>query len=137
MTTVAPAPITDQYRSESEKEAQRFADVVRYNIRRYMRLTGVLQKDIAKATGISRPAVTLMLNGGSELRLERVYLIAKELGVTFDDLFDDTYYKQDEDFLNKMSQEMKKAPTGNRSRLSEGAPAGIRTLDTLIKSQLL
>ena len=30
-------------------EAQRFEDVARYNIRRYMRLTGKIQKDLAHA----------------------------------------------------------------------------------------
>ena len=29
-------------------EAQRFEDVARYNIRRYMRLTGKIQKDLAR-----------------------------------------------------------------------------------------
>ena len=44
-------------------EAQRFEDVARYNIRRYMRLTGKIQKDLAHALGVSRPTITLMLKG--------------------------------------------------------------------------
>ena len=83
-------------------EAQRFEDVARYNIRRYMRLTGKLQKDLAQALGVSRPTVTLMLKGETKLNLRQAFLIAKALGVTVEDLIDDTYYCQDEEFMKKM-----------------------------------
>ena len=83
-------------------EAQRFEDVARYNIRRYMRLTGKIQKDLAHALGVSRPTITLMLKGETKLNLRQVFLIAKALGVTVEDLIDDTYYCQDEEFMNKM-----------------------------------
>nr|WP_256866833.1 helix-turn-helix transcriptional regulator [Bifidobacterium longum] len=74
-----------------------------------MRLTGKLQKDLARAMGVTRPAVTLMLNGGSEIRLKKMYLAARELGVTISDLTDDTYYRQDEDFLSRFEANNKKA----------------------------
>ena len=97
---------------DRERAAARFADVVRYNIRRYMRLTGKLQKDLAKAMGVTRPAVTQMLNGSTKIKLEQLYLAARELGVTVDDLIDDTYYCQDEDFVARM-QENEKTVAGN------------------------
>ncbi len=31
-----------------------------------------------------------------------MYLAAKELGVTISDLTDDTYYRQDEDFISRI-----------------------------------
>lgn len=45
-----------------------------------------------------------------------MYLAAKELGVTISDLTDDTYYRQDEDFISRIKPENKKTPadTGNR-----------------------
>ena len=82
--------------------AARFLDIVRYNIRRYMRLTGKLQKDLAHAMGISRPAVTLILNGTTKPKLDQIYLAASALGVTVNDLIDDTYYVQDETFIKQM-----------------------------------
>ena len=83
-------------------EAQRFEDVARYNIRRYMRLTGKIQKDLAHALGVSRPTITLMLKGETiRSNLRQVFLIAKALGVTAEDLIDDTYYCQDEEFMKK------------------------------------
>ena len=83
-------------------EAQRFEDVARYNIRRYMRLTGKIQKDLAHALGVSRPTLTLRLKGETKLNLRHVFLIAKALGVTVEDLIDDTYYCQDEEFMKKL-----------------------------------
>ena len=83
-------------------EAQRFEDVARYNIRRYMRLTGKIQKDLAHALGVSRPTITLMLKGETKINLRQVFLIAKALGVTVEDLIDDTYYCQDEEFMKKL-----------------------------------
>ena len=83
-------------------EAQRFEDVARYNIRRYMRLTGKIQKDLAHALGVSRPTITLMLKGETKINLRQVFFIAKALGVTVEDLIDDTYYCQDEEFMKKL-----------------------------------
>ncbi|WP_301271019.1 helix-turn-helix transcriptional regulator [Bifidobacterium pseudolongum] len=99
--------------------AARFLDIVRYNIRRYMRLTGKLQKDLAHAMGISRPAVTLILNGTTKPKLDQIYLAASALGVTVNDLIDDTYYVQDETFIKQMhdsvfNTELTKIPTATR-----------------------
>lgn len=109
MTTANLIQTSHPSHMNEEDEAARFEDTVRYNIRRYMRLTGKLQKDLARAMGVTRPAVTLMLNGGSEIRLKKMYLAARELGVTISDLTDDTYYRQDEDFLSRFEANNKKA----------------------------
>lgn len=60
-------------------EAQRFEDVARYNIRRYMRLTGKIQKDLAHALGVSRPTITLMLKGEQNLICGKCSLLPKLL----------------------------------------------------------
>ena len=109
MTTANLIQTSHPSHMNEEDEAARFEDTVRYNIRRYMRITGKLQKDLARAMGVTRPAVTLMLNGGSEIRLKKMYLAARELGVTISDLTDDTYYRQDEDFLSRFEANNKKA----------------------------
>nr|WP_241227232.1 helix-turn-helix transcriptional regulator [Bifidobacterium callimiconis] len=62
--------------------------------------------------GVTRPAVTQMLNGTTKIKLEQLYLAARELGVTVNDLIDDTYYRQDEDFVARM-QENEKTVAGN------------------------
>ena len=59
----------------------------------------------------------LCSTGGSEIRPKKMYLAAKELGVTTSDLTDDTYYRQDEDFISRIKPENKKDP----SRKSTGA----------------
>ena len=51
-----------------------------------------------------------------------MYLTAKELGVTISDLTDDTYYRQDEDFISRIKPENKKAPADNRPEPSELCP---------------
>ena len=61
-------------------------------------------------------------NGGSEIRPKKMYLAAKELGVTISDLTDDTYYRQDEDFISRIKPEDKKTPADNRPEPSELCP---------------
>lgn len=51
-----------------------------------------------------------------------MYLAAKELGATISDLTDDTYYRQDEDFISRIKPENKKTPADNRPEPSELCP---------------
>ena len=51
-----------------------------------------------------------------------MYLAAKELGVTISDLTDDTYYRQDEDFISRIKPENNKTPADNRPEPSELCP---------------
>ena len=92
---------------------ERMEEVVRYNIRRYMRLAGKSQADIATLWGVTRGAVSQRLNGYSVLKFTEVALAAAELGVSISDLMDDKYLLQDEDFTSRLDEADNKEATGN------------------------
>lgn len=120
---------------EISAEANALMHVVRYNIRRYMRLQDISQKEIAELLNLTRPAISQILTGTSRPRLDQIFMIAQYLGVSMDDLMDATAYRQDEELRARMLANTKRAPTEVGTR--GGAPSGTRTLDTLIKSQML
>ena len=91
---------------------ERMEEVVRYNIRRYMRLAGKSQADIATLWGVTRGAVSQRLNGYSVLKFTEVALAAAELGVSISDLMDDKYLLQDEDFTSRLDEADNKKATG-------------------------
>ena len=115
----------------------RLEKVVAYNIRRYMRFAGLSQGDLASLWGVTRGAVSQRLNGYSHLKFTEVAQAAEVLNVSIADLMDEDAYKQDEELRERMLANTKKAPADTRPRLLVGAPSGTRTLDTLIKSQML
>lgn len=92
---------------------ERMEEVVRYNIRRYMRLAGKSQADIATLWGVTRGAVSQRLNGYSVLKFTEVALAAAELGVSISDLMDDKYLLQDEDFTGRLDEADNKKATGD------------------------
>lgn len=92
---------------------ERMEEVVRYNIRRYMRLAGKSQADIATLWGVTRGAVSQRLNGYSVLKFTEVALAAAELGVSISDLMDDKYLLQDEDFTSRLDEADNKKAAGN------------------------
>ena len=92
---------------------ERMEEVVRYNIRRYMRLAGKSQADIATLWGVTRGAVSQRLNGYSVLKFTEVALAAAELGVSISDLMYDKYLLQDEDFTSRLDEADNKEATGN------------------------
>ena len=92
---------------------ERMEEVVRYNIRRYMRLAGKNQADIATLWGVTRGAVSQRLNGYSVLKFTEVALAAAELGVSISDLMDDKYLLQDEDFTSRLDEADNKKATGD------------------------
>lgn len=92
---------------------ERMEEVVRYNIRRYMRLAGKSQADIATLWGVTRGAVSQRLNGYSVLKFTEVALAAAELGVSISDLMDDKYLLQDEDFTSRLDEADNKNATGD------------------------
>lgn len=96
MTAAVNAPMA------SAKTIHRIEEVARYNIKRYMRLTGVTQGDLSRATGISRPSISQMLSGDFRLKFAYIAIAADVLGVSLNDLMDDTYIRQDEEFMAKM-----------------------------------
>lgn len=123
--------------AEISTETDALMRIVRYNIRRYMRLQDINQKEIAELLNLTRPAISQMLAGISRPRFDQVFMIAQYLGVNMNDLMDETAYHQDEELRERMLANTKGAPADTRPRLLVGAPSGIRTLDTLIKSQML
>lgn len=108
-----------------DKEAAHFLDVVRYNIRRYMRLRGVTQQPLSEILHLTRPAVSQLLTGSSRLRMDQVFIIAQYLGVSMSDLMDETAYRQDEELRQRMHWDTKKAPVATRPRLDEVGPVGL------------
>ena len=93
---------------------ERIEEVVRYNIRRYMRLAGKSQTDIATLWGSHQGRG--LSNGSTDtacLNSPRVVLAAAELGVSISDLMDDKYLLQDEDFTSRLDEADNKKATGN------------------------
>lgn len=135
--------------SSAISSEDRAEDVLRYNVRKYLRARGVSQNSLQDVLHLTSGAVSQLMTGRSQFKFKQVVAVAHYLGVTLDELVDDTYYSQDEIFMEKMREHdeefinkikggnTKRAPTDNRPRFFVGAPSGIRTPDTLIKSQLL
>ena len=95
------------------KRAERTEEVTRYNIRRFMSLCGYNQGDLAEIWGVTRGAVSQRLTGYSQLKFTEVVLAAEWLGVSINDLMNDSYLRQDEELMEKMrgnTQKNKKAP---------------------------
>lgn len=99
---------TDGIRVSMDED--RVEEVIRYNIRRYLRLLGRSQNSLAPEMGVTTGSISQMMTGFTVLKFRQVYKVAKALGVTIDDLMDDTYIRQDEEFMAKM-----KAPESNKN----------------------
>ena len=74
---------------KDEEDADYAENVIRYGIRHYMDERGMDQGDLAKALHVSRGAVSQMLTGYSRLKFRQIFLSARVLGVSIDDLFED------------------------------------------------
>ncbi len=88
--------------AEISTETDALMRIVRYNIRRYMRLQDINQKEIAELLNLTRPAISQMLAGISRPRFDQVFMIAQYLGVNMNDLMDETAYHQDEELRERM-----------------------------------
>ena len=108
---------------ESQQNIDRIEEIARYNIRRFMTIAGKSQSDLAPIWGVTRGAVSQRLNGYSQLKFTEVVLAAKWLGVTVDDLMDDSALIQDEELRSKMhlTGENKKT-AGITPTASDGLP---------------
>ena len=108
---------------ESQQNIDRIEEIARYNIRRFMTIAGKSQSDLAPIWGVTRGAVSQRLNGYSQLKFTEVVLAAKWLGVTVDDLMDDSALIQDEELRSKMhlTGENKKAASVTPTA-SDGLP---------------
>ena len=114
MTLADASPVANSVDPESEVEY--VEKIVRYNIRRYCQLLGRSQNSLAPALGVTSGAVSQMMTGYSRLKFGQVYLVAKELGVSVDDLMDDSAYRQDEELREKMLDKSKRTPADVRPR---------------------
>ena len=91
-------------------------EIARYNIRRYMNIAGRSQSELADIWGITRGAVSQRLNGYSQLKFTEVVSAAAWLGVTVDDLMDNTAYLQDMELREKMLGYKERTPADVRPR---------------------
>ena len=80
--------------------------------------------------GIKPSALSQKMTGRITWSVADLVNAARFLGVKPEDLMDDALIEQ-------IDRKYGEAPADTRPRLLVGAPSGIRTLDTLIKSQLL
>lgn len=85
-----------QWDEKFDLESQVAEKAIRYNIFRQLDLTGMSQNDLIPLLHISKGAVSQLLNGGSRFKFRQVFVLAKALNVTIDDLIDPTYMFEDE-----------------------------------------
>ncbi len=83
-------------------EADTAEKAIRYNILRQLDLAGMSQNDLIPLLHISKGAVSQLLNGGSRFKFKQVFVLAKALNVTIDDLIDPTYMFEDEKKRSRM-----------------------------------
>lgn len=84
---------------------ERIEEVARYNIRRYMQLRGVGQKEIADAWGVSQGAVSQRLNGISQIKLTEAVVAAHVLDISMEDILDDTAFNQDKELTSLLARQ--------------------------------
>lgn len=110
--------------------ARHYEETIAHNIRMYLTARGITQASLAEPLGLKPSAVSMKMRGKTSWSISNVVNAADFLGVAPEDLMDDT-------LVNQFDRKYKEATADTRPRLLAGAPSGIRTLDTLIKSQLL
>lgn len=110
--------------------AQRMERVIARNVRFYLSARGLQQASLAEPMGIKPSALSQKMTGRITWSVADLVNAARFLGVKPEDLMDDALIEQ-------IDRKYGEAPADTRPRLLAGAPSGIRTLDTLIKSQLL
>lgn len=91
-----------QWDEKFDLESQVAEKAIRYNIFRQLDLAGMSQNDLIPLLHISKGAVSQLLNGGSRFKFKQVFVLAKALNVTIDDLIDPTYMFEDEKKRSRM-----------------------------------
>ncbi len=109
--------------------ARHYEETIAHNIRMYLTARGITQASLAEPLGIKPSAVSMKMRGKTSWSIPDVVRAADFFGVTPEDLMDDT-------LVNQFESKYKKTPA-EAEALVESAPSGTRTLDTLIKSQML
>lgn len=116
--------------SATTTHARHYEETIAHNIRMYLTARGITQASLAEPLGLKPSAVSMKMRGKTSWSIPDVVNAADFLGVAPEDLMDDT-------LVSQFESKYKKTPVDTRPRLLAGAPSGIRTLDTLIKSQML
>ena len=106
MTAVNPIQINND---SIDSEADIVERAIRYNTQRYLSLLNLSQNDLTGPLGITKGAVSQLLTGNSKLKFRQVYILARTLGVTVEDLMDPTYMLKAEE-LSRQLMENRRSP---------------------------
>ncbi len=106
MTAVDPIQINND---SIDSEADIVERAIRYNTQRYLSLLNLSQNDLTGPLGITKGAVSQLLTGNSKLKFRQVYILARTLGVTVEDLMDPTYMLKAEE-LSRQLMENRRSP---------------------------
>ena len=87
-------------------------------LRHFMATQGMTQKELGKRVGLTASSLSRILNGTQQPKLGEAYVIARELGVTLNDLVED----DDADYS---------PPTGSLLRVSQDDVCLLRVAHTL------
>lgn len=120
MTMIDPVQIDK--RDKNEEDAEYAENVIRYNIQHYMNLRGVNQGDLAEVLHVSKGAVSQMLSGYSRLRFRQIFLVARALDVSIDDLLSSKYYLQAEENLRLQMEERLRQMEQKRQDVADVLP---------------
>ncbi|KFJ02903.1 plasmid maintenance system antidote protein [Bifidobacterium subtile] len=112
-------------------DATRVEETISFNVKIRLAALGLNQSALADYLGIKRSTISVKLNGKSVWTVPDLVNTANYLETTPEALMDDSMMSQ------MPSRNKNAAVADTRPRHSASAPAGIRTPDTLIKSQLL
>ncbi len=102
MTSVNPIQIESN--DAIGNEADTIERAIRYNIQRYLSLLNLSQGDLTGPLGITKGSVSQLLSGNSKLKFRQVYILARALGVTVEDLMDPTYMFKAEELSRQMME---------------------------------
>ena len=80
--------------SELQSQAQYMTTVVRMNIKQIIKEKGISQRDLAKSMGTNPSTFSQMLNGNRRLLVEDVFALSLSLGVSINDLMDDSAIRE-------------------------------------------
>lgn len=120
MTMIDPVQVKGT--SRDEEDADYAENIIRYNIQHYMNLRGMTHNDLAKVLHVSRGSVSQMLSGYSRLKFRQIFLIARALDVSIDDLLSSKYYLQAEENLRMQMEERMRQMEKKRHDVADVLP---------------
>ena len=135
----------DEIQSELQSQAQYMTTVVRMNIKQIIKEKGISQRDLAESMGTNPSTFSQMLNGNRRLLVEDVFALSLSLGVSINELMDDSAIRegmreQAEMLINQanslksradeLTRQMAKLPNTSKSTSEPvGAPRYLRKPD--------